>query len=196
MVCCLPAWKPLWKGLRDLFRMRTGTYTVAVFSVVVVILYDFASLYMANHRLPPAFHFAAAWNLVAATVADHLLLCREKRTFRVYSAEGTAYTLLKSEGNGSIAEKMYRGGLPRTHAVRTLADVPFPNCYFRAVCEETASHSVMRYLSVPLLILSALCGVGCALFGEDIFSAVSASLMVLMAAIPSSAILVNKSMWA
>ncbi len=191
LICCLPVWKSMLRGLRSLWEFRLAPYTVAAASLIAVALYDLSSLHMTDRRLPPVFHFAAALAILIATVCDHLLLCRERSAFRVYSAEGTAYTLLKSGGKESVAEKMRRGGLPNSHTVRVPADVTFPNCYFRSVCEDAPKRSVMRFLLVPTILASVLCGVLSMLLGKNLFSSLSAIFVLLLAALPSSAILVD-----
>ena len=191
LVCCLPVLKNMWNGLRSLWQFRTEPYTAAAASVIFVALYDLTSLAMGDRLMPSVFHFISALTILMATVCDHLLLCRERSVFRVYSAGGSAYTLLKSDGKGSIAEKMRGGGLPNGYTVRMPADVTFPNCYFRSVCEETSRHSVMRFLLVPTVLASVLCGVVGMFLGRTLFSSLSGIFVLLLAALPSSAALVD-----
>ncbi len=194
LLCFIPVIPQIWNSIKNLLRLKPDLYAVAFCSFFAVALHDLSLLQSPTKELPTAFHAYAAIILLVAVISDHLLLCRERSTFRVYSMEGKAFTLLKDEGRDSVAEKMYRGGLDRNQQVRTFADVPFPNCYFRAVSEKDKPLPVLQWIALPAILLSILCGVCCMLLGRDVFSSLTAIFIALLAALPISMTLVE-SLW-
>lgn len=191
LVCMLPVIGKMWKGIVSFFRFRWGLYTMAAASVLTVFLYDLTLLFLTERTLPPVFHFVAALTVFAATLSDHLLFCRERCAFSVYCGDATAYTLLADEGKHSVAEKMYRGGLPLSQKLKKPAEVDFPNGYFHEVCREDRPGVLLLWVVMPAFVLSVLCGIGCIAIGNDIFASLSAIFVALLAALPTVAFLLD-----
>lgn len=191
VVSALPAFRGLWHSIRALLKLKFTIYTAPLCAIVAVALHDISLLGSPGGSLPSVFHFVAALMLLAAVIADHLLLCREKCTFRVYGASQESFTLLKSEGKGSVAEKLYRGGVTESQCIRGFAPVSFPNRFFRAICETEESPSILRWLFVPVTVLSLICGVICMALGQDVFASITAVFILLLSSLPAFSTLVD-----
>jgi hypothetical protein len=126
VIALIPSVKQIWNGAKRLFSRRADSYSIVALLFVAVLVYD-CVIMTVKIGTPHVFHFLLAFLAFAAIAAECANITFEISTYRfffgdvIYSASGDSitdfekreatYTLRKSEGKNSIAEKMYRGGL-------------------------------------------------------------------------------------
>ena len=116
----IPAIKSIYESFQRLFSARIDAYFLAGVSLIFTIIYDFVVVFQYKD-VPPTFHFCAALVIVFAELSELMRLLSEMKGFEYYfmeylfddvgDFERFKYTLIKSEGKNSIAEKMYIGGI-------------------------------------------------------------------------------------
>lgn len=137
----LPAIKSIYESFQRLFTSQIDGYFIAGVSLLVTVLYDFVVVFE-RKDVPPTFHFCAALVIVFAELSELMRLVAEIRGFEYYfmeylfdditEVEKFKYTLIKSEGRGSVAEKMYLGGLDEKTRVYTPQNVETASGFFDA----------------------------------------------------------------
>ena len=192
-VSCIFSLKKLLKGFKNIIFSHPDGYSVAAVSVVAVSIYDISLFFTKFDQLPITFHFLGSMSVLCAIIADHLALCREKKIFSVYSSNGKAYTLLRDDKDGMIANKMYRGGMHTSQKVRVPSTVYFPTRYFHAVHEKHKINNIMlRGFFTPTLILSVLSGVLCMILDVDVSASLSAMWIIFLFSMPVAYILCDE----
>jgi len=117
----LPAVKKIYASFKNLLSAGMDAYFLAGVAAAITVLYDFIVVFERTD-IPTTFHFCAAIVIVSAELCEFMKLNAEIRNYEYYFSEYIfdeditevdmyKYTLVKSEGRGSIAEKMYLGGL-------------------------------------------------------------------------------------
>ena len=137
----LPAIKSIYESFQRIFTSHIDGYFIAGLSLIVTVLYDFVVVFE-RKEIPPTFHFCAALVIVFAELSELMRLVSEIRGYEYYfmeylfddttEVEKIKYTLLKSEGRGSIAEKMYLGGLDEKTLVYAPQNVEAASGFFDA----------------------------------------------------------------
>lgn len=188
--------KKLLKGFKNIIFLHPDGYSVAAVSVVAVAIYDISLFFTKFDELPITFHFLGSMSVLCAVIADHLSLCREKKIFSVYSnysSSGNSYTLLRDDKDGTIANKMYRGGMDTSQKVRVPSTVGFPTRYFHAVHENRKiSNVILCGFFTPTLILSVLAGVICMMLNIDVSSSLSAMWIIFLFSMPVAYLLCDE----
>ena len=137
----LPAVKSIYDSFKNLFSQGISAYFIAGASVTVTLIYDFIVVFVRSGDVPPTFHFCTAVALIAAEISELIKLNAEIKGYEYYfseylydgdltEVEKIKYTLTKSEGRGSIAEKMYIGGLNDKTLIYAPQSVETTNGFF------------------------------------------------------------------
>ena len=188
--------KKLLKGFKNIIFSHPDGYSVAAISVVAIAIYDISLFFTKFDDLPMTFHFLGSISVLCAVIADHLSLCREKKIFSVYSnysSNGNSYTLLRDDKDGTIANKMYRGGMDTSQKVRVPSTVGFPTRYFHAVHEnQKTSNVILCGFFTPTLILSVLAGVLCMMLNIDVSASLSAMWIIFLCSMPVAYVLCDE----
>ena len=138
----IPAAKCIFESFKKIFTDGIDSYFIAGVSVLVTVLYDFIVVFE-RKDIPPTFHFCAALIILLAELSELMKLNSEMRNYEYYFSEYLfdeditdvelyKYTLAKSEGRGSVAEKMYLGGLDSKTEVYFPQAVESVNGFFEA----------------------------------------------------------------
>ncbi len=193
LIGCIIPIKKLLRGLKNIIFSRPDGYSIAAISVITISIYDISLFFTKFDEFPITFHFLGIISVLCAVVADHFALCAERKIFSVYSKSGKAYTLLRDDKEGSIADKMYRGGMDTSQKVRVPSTVDFPTRYFHAVHEKhKISNPILRSFFTPTVILSVLAGVFCMILDIDVSSSLSAMWIILLFSMPVAYILCDE----
>ena len=137
----LPAIKLVCGSFKKIISNGIDAYIIAGISFILTVLYDFIAVF--SKEPLTTFHFCAAFVLVLAELSDLMKLNTEIKNYEYYFSEYLfdgeiteiekyKFTLVKSNGRGSLAEKMYQGGLNEKTSVYLPQTVESANGFFEA----------------------------------------------------------------
>ena len=182
-------WRPLWQGVKNIIKGNPDLYSALCLMLVFVAVYDLTlAFYTIEGIVPQRFHFICSLCMLFVYATDYMMHHRKLHLLEVMSAEETRYTLISSDGDQSLAEKMYRGGMNRAQRVYLPATVS-PDVRFDVDAEEPSVHT--RFLAgamIPIsLLVIATAVVGMA-FEQGIVEAWTSAMTVLFATLPLTAV--------
>lgn len=189
LVCALLLGKPLWKGFLKLFSSRPNLYSVVALILMCVLAYDITMLSV-SHWPCVSFHFLTSLMTLSVLVGEYALLIREMKVFSVYSTEfeNAQYTLLKSEGDHSLAEQMYRSGLERRVTVHAPESVRFPKGFFASMREDVINNRMIAWTLLPTFGIGVAVMLVAILFKQSMEQAAMAAMMLLFTMLPLHAV--------
>ena len=165
IIVAVPSIKVFYRSFKSIFSNGIDAYCVAGFSLLITALYDFIVVFE-RKDIPPTFHFCAALIIVLVELSELMKLTAEIRNYEYYFAEYIfendvtdvelyKYTLAKSEGRGSLAEKMYLGGLDENTVVYSPQTVDAAGGFFES-SKTVAKKSKIMFASIIASVIIAL----------------------------------------
>lgn len=196
----LPAIKSIYDSFQRLLTSRIDAYFIAGLSLIVTVIYDFVVVFE-RKEIPPTFHFCAALVIVFAELSELMRLVAEIRNYEYYfmeylfdditDVEKFKYTLLKSEGRGSVAEKMYLGGLDEKTEIFVPQSVETANGFFDASdVESKRNRATFGWIAASIVsafILTIVSGI----IYEEIWIAAAAFALTFNLMMPITALVVE-----
>ncbi len=182
--------KPILYGFRHLFTMRANRYSVIGLMTIAVMVYDICFLFVSTEQTPAMFHFLCLAVMLLVKISEWIRLRREMTVFSVYSASGRKYTLHTEEGEQTVAQTMYAGGLDRNKKVVSPKPIEFPHGFLQSMEDrEEKADRVVSFALIPAAVVSIIAGVLVMILGKELSIAMETALTVLFAWIPLGAIL-------
>ncbi|MGM9683806.1 MAG: hypothetical protein ACI3XQ_09425, partial [Eubacteriales bacterium] len=171
--------KKIADGFRRLLTAGAGINSVIAMTSALTVLYGAVSCIFSSDGLPLLFNSVPIFYILISLAAQ---LCREKRTARNsagLSGNMKIYTMVQSDGAGSLAEKMYRGGFGVDKNVyepvlteNVMTDIPDVD-----EDEENNVLPLIKYWIIPAFVFSVLTAVLAMILGAELAEA-SCSLMI------------------
>ncbi len=128
--CAIPCFKRLADGTKKLIALKPNGYSAALILSVCTLIYNIIALFSSKDSIPPTFHFVLVCTLLFIHTIDLNNITTDIKNFEFYYGKSirhivqsnnvtkagaydvdTRFTLFKSAGKHSTAEKMYAGGL-------------------------------------------------------------------------------------
>ena len=103
-------YKKLIDGFMKLFTSEANLYSVLSITVIVTLLGSILSCFSAGDVVPKLYNFIGAAYLLAVYFLEKMDAKRIENSISILSEE-SVFTLKRSQGKNSCAEKMYAGGL-------------------------------------------------------------------------------------
>lgn len=174
IICALTSGKKLWRGLRKLFTRASDAYSTVAVLLISVVIYDVVIMNVHIDR-PPVFHFLAAIAVAMAIASECAELSATMSTYRFFFSDvlkraggevisgsandGAYYTLHKSAGKGSVAEKMYRGGLDHSQTVYSPLEIRSAAGYFNVADKKSKRSHTPMVIIVPSMVFAIIVGI-------------------------------------
>lgn len=173
VLCLAPSFKQLYVGLKRLFSKRPDVYSMICLLTIATVVYDIV-IVAVEIGTPHVFHFLLAFMMTAVTAGECVSLTMQINTYRYFfdeiidaaeNGDGTEiarekrFTLKRSSGKSSTAEKMYSGGLDSTLAVYYPLEVDSVAGYFNAINKKSRKSEATLSMLLPSLIVSLLAGI-------------------------------------
>lgn len=180
-------WKSLWQGLKRAFSLAPDRHSVIAMLVAVTVLYDIIVVLLltfTGDELPATFNALAAAAVTLSAVADWLKVFSEMKEFEVYSSAEKKYTLVKESGRGSVADKMYAGGLEKDKAVWSVHHVDFPSGFFRSHGNGEKKNRILNFSIIPTAVLGIIAMIVSILLRSDAYAACAAFMICMYAVMP------------
>lgn len=141
ILAVLPAVKDIFESFKRVLSKGIDAYVIAGTSFLLTVIYDFIAVFSKDPLT--TFHFCAALVVAFAQLSELMKITTEIRNYEYYfseyifdgdmtEVEKFKFTLVKSEGRGSIAEKMYQGGLNENTSVYFSQNVESVSGFFEA----------------------------------------------------------------
>ncbi|MBE6556548.1 MAG: hypothetical protein E7664_02250 [Ruminococcaceae bacterium] len=191
VLCGVFAWRELWGGLKKGLTLRAELWSVPALACVMNVIYSVAVLAVAQETTVHTFHTLTAFFILMGLVSEYLRLCREIRSFAVYTAKGRKFTLSDSREKNGVAEQMHRGGLSYDTVVMEPRAVRFPHGYFSSVNEQSEADPFLNLILTPLVVLTATFGVAAMVLGASAQEAIESAMIAFFALAPVSVFAVH-----
>lgn len=183
----IPAFKRMYESCKKLLSFGIDVYFLASVSLIITFVYDLIVVF-ASSSIPPTFHFCAVMAVILAELSELMHIVTDMRNYEYYfseylleddgnDAEKKKYTLLKSEGRGSVAEKMYAGGLDSKNTVYFPRDIESTIGFFSASKRESKRGKRMLSTVVISAIVALMLTIVSGIIYEDLWIA-SAAFMI------------------
>lgn len=180
-------WKTLWQGLKRAFSLAPDRRSVIAVLLAVTALYDIIVVLLltfTDDELPATFNALAAVAVTLSAVADWLKVFSEMKEFEVYSSAEKKYTLVRESGKGSVADKMYAGGLERDKSVWSVHHVDFPSGFFRSHGNAEKKNRILNFSIIPTVVLGIIAMIVSVLLRSDAYAACAAFMICMYAVMP------------
>ncbi len=194
--------KKLWSGIKSFFELKPNTYSLLAVFAIIMVAYDIsvsiASLAIEEGN-PSGFHMLFMFLVICVLIRELQHINSHIKTFKFYFVEYISndvqedvhrhkFTLLKSKGKNSTAEKMKAGGLDPKKDVYFPFEIETAIKYFNSIqgFEKTSSVSVVGV--VISVAFSFVLGIICSL-KNDFFMFSNTIVISLYATLPILSIL-------
>ncbi len=182
--------KPILRGFQHLFTLHANRYSVVGLMTAAVMLYDICFLFVDTEQVPAMFHFLCLAVMLLVKISEWMSLRREMTVFSVYSASGRKYTVHTEEGEQTVAQTMYAGGLDRNKKVVLPKPLEFPHGFLQSMEDKDGkTNRLMSFALIPAALFSIIAGVLVMILGKELAMALETALTVLFSWIPLGAIL-------
>ncbi len=188
------SYRQIWDGLKKLFSRQATAYSIFSVLSVVVLVYDIILLFVGVEENPPVFHFALATMLLFAIISECQALTAEMRVFKfIFSnvlkekaedEEISQFTLRKSVGKNSTAEKMYAGGLDHSKNIYFPLEIGAVKNCVSAIKQKNNNSNISMIAIIPSMVFSTIVGLSALLVIEKLWVAVCAALISLFITMP------------
>ena len=202
VLALLPSAKQLIGGVKRMFSRSADEYSMLAVLAIVILAYD-AFVMWVKIGTPQVFHFMVAAVAACLVGAECARLTYEMNNFRYFftdtieraengeiadenTTEEARFTLKRSAGKGSTADKMYGGGLDPTKNVYVPINVSSAAGYFSANEDKGRKPRAPMVFMLPAMILSLLMGIIAIIVngGDDIWIGVGTTLISLALIMP------------
>ncbi len=204
-VVILPSAKRIIESFKNFFSNGIDAYTIAGIAACVTLLYDFIIIFAApDGTAVPTFHLCVAIVLVLAEVSTLLHLMSEIKNYEYYFSEfiyGTEdeddvtnrkYTLQKSEGRGSVAEKLYAGGVSPKKVICGPQNVDSATGFFEANKNESRKNRLAFSMVIASAVFAFVFTIISAIVSSTFWVAMVAFMATFEFSLPIAAILAER----
>ena len=184
-------YKQLWSGLKRAFSLTPNRHSLVAVVVGLTALYDLIIvmiLAFSHDDIPNMFNAVASVTIAISAVADYADICCEMQMFSVYSSSAPKYALAREMAKGSVADKMYMGGLERDKNVYSVHPIDFPKGFFKCVSNKKSRSKLLTIAIVAVFLLGIIATVVSIIMGADAYASCAAFMVCLYAILPVSVI--------
>ena len=183
----LPAIKNIYESFKKLLVQGINAYFVAGVSGAITVLYDFIVVFVRGD-VPPTFHFCVALVLIMAELSELMKLSAEIKNYEYYfseylfeaeitEVETYKYTLARSEGRGSIAEKMYLGGLDAKTVVYAPQTLETTSGFFESSKKKSKKNKATFSWIIASAVVALIATIVSGIIYDNVWLAASAFLI-------------------
>ncbi len=191
VLCAVSAYRQIWNGAKKLLTSAPDGYSAIFILSVATLLYDVCILFVKGDVIPPTFHFALACALVASLVGELRSSAAERKCFELFFADiltgkENQFTLRKSKGKNSTAEKMYKGGLDSSNNIYYPIEIHNTEKVFGAVKNRSKKSALPMLLMLPAVVLSLFIGIFALIAAGEFWVGVGGMTVALFMTLPTA----------
>ena len=191
-LCLVPSYKQIWRGAKRLFSRRPDVYSIIVAVAGTIVLYDFSLLFVNDGSAPPMFHFALACLMMFTLALELQNISTEKRCFETFffddlnenDKQTTKFTLFKSEGKNSSAQKMYDGGVANSKTVYAPLEIKDTDAALNMLKKRSRRREIPMKVFIPSLAFSVVMWLAALIIYGQIWVAFCSMITTLLLALP------------
>lgn len=195
ILCGFICYRRILDGAKKLFTKSPNSYSIITLFAAMTLIYD-VSAFFAKEGIPPTFHLVTVIAIVLALLKDCQALTAERRSFEFFFAdilfdeEGEKsdgierFTLCRSQGKNSTAEKMYAGGLDPSQNVYFPVSTDSAAGFFKAQGLKCNKRDASMIVIMPSLIVSLLVGVFAFIAGGEVWIGFGGMMLNLLLSMP------------
>ncbi len=187
VLCVAVRYKECWKGLQCAFSASPSRDSLGALVAIFTAIYDITVMLIlafSGDGLPNLYNAVAVLLLLVCAVMNDLELGAKIKVFEVYSSESEKFTFVKQGADGSIAGKMYAGGLEADKGVYVASRAGEARTFVSSLFKLTRSSKFMSLLVIPLLALGMLASVVSIIIGADAYFACDAFIVCIYFLLP------------
>jgi hypothetical protein len=186
LICALFLGRSLLDGAKKLFTVRPNVYSMITLLLSFTFLYDMTMVFVADAKFTPMFHFLNAFMILTTVVGEYALTLREIKIFSIYTSDEDTYqyTLNKNDGEQSIAEQMYAGGLDRNKNIYISVPVQDVTEKISSDSESEMENKWIQFALFPIAFLSVLTMIVAILLQNSIEIAAISAMVMLFSMLP------------
>ena len=191
VLCAVSSYRQIWNGAKKLLTPAPDAYSAVFILSVATLLYDVCILFVKDDVIPPTLHFALVCVVVLSVLGELRSLTAERRCFELFFAdiligEGNQFTLRKSKGKNSTAEKMYKGGLDFSNNIYCPIEIHNTEKFFGAVKNRSKKSALPMLLMLPAVVLSLFIGIFALIAAGEFWVGVGGMTVALFMTLPTA----------
>lgn len=177
-------------GFNRILGHTPNTYSILLVTAALTVIYDIIICFCTADGLPNLYGSIVAFYILIAQVIDILDRRRVNRSLSSLLMGDGVYTLARSQGKNSCADKMYAGGVAPDTNIYEPREIKGTG-YVRAFNKdrEYNTDKSVSYAITPVFIFSALMAVSAMVLGEEFKTVLSSMLVSFIALAPLSAMI-------
>ena len=182
--------KKLLNGLSRLMSLTVNVYSVLAITLAVTLAHSLLACFISVNGVPYLYNSISGVYILTAYIVDMLDAKRVRQTVSELILADEIYTMNRSSGKDSIADKMYLGGISPDTNIYEPAEVKLENhkkCFVND--RENTKDKTVIYAMTPVVIFSALVGVSSMVLGNEFSYVINAMAVSFTMLAPLSAII-------
>ncbi|MBR2387444.1 MAG: magnesium transporter [Clostridia bacterium] len=185
-------YEKLLDGLKKILSPAANFYSVLSMTVIATFLGSILSCFCMTDDVPRLFNFISALYLLVSYVLEHFERRRRKEGTEMLEKGEGVFTIHRSQGKNSAAEKMYAGGVDPDKSIFEIAEVESES-YYPAFSREKVeknknfSNGLIIGAITPAIIFGIIMAVVAIVFERGIYTAFNAFTFAVVATSPVSA---------
>ncbi len=191
LLCAAFVWRQIFDGIKNGIRSFPNVYTLISVLLVGVSTYDVLMLVISPNVLTPQFHFALSALIFATEISEYISLWQNEKIVETgisffEQSDTNHYTLIKSEGRYSVAEKMHQEGIGYSKNIYAPSKVDLPNDLVTTAEPCELSMRWMRWMIPTSVLLSVIAFVVAVMLNRTWHESAIMAMSVLMVTFPWS----------
>lgn len=182
-------WKKLFDGFMNLIRSTVNVYSILSLTVIIAALYSIVACFCTGSEMPKLYNSIVAIYIFVSYIIDSVDSKRVRRSIGELIAADNIFTLSRSHGKNSSADKMYLGGVAPDKNIYEPVGVSGTK-YTKNFVNDRAytKDKTVIYAVTPVIIFSLLIAVSAMMLGEDFSYVINSMTVTFLSLAPLSAI--------
>ncbi len=192
VLCAALRYRECWNGLKCAFSDEPSRDSLCALVAILTAIYDLTAMLIiafADTDLPNLYNASAVLLLLVCAVMDCLELRAKIKALEVYSCDTKKFTFIKQGAEGSIAGKMYAGGLEQDRSVYIASEVSDTHTFTTELLKRSDKSRFMSLYIIPLLVLGMLSSLVSIFIGADAYVACASFMVCIYLLLPTAFVL-------
>ncbi len=182
-------YEKIFVGIKKLLSASLDLYSIISLSIIMTVLHSIIACFCANEIMPYLYNSVSAICLLTLSIFELLDEKRIKNSIYELS-EKSVYTLRRSHGKNSCAEKMYMGGVDPDTNIYEPAEISgggFRESFAKE--KDRFDDLSVIYAIMPIAVFSIVMAVISTVIEQDFVIALNTAISIFLSALPLSAII-------
>lgn len=186
-------YEKLLDGVKKIISPASNFYSVLSVTVIATLLGSILSCFCVTDDVPRLYNFISALYLLMSYLLEYFERKRRKEGTEILEKSGDVFTLRRSQGKNSAAEKMYVGGVDPDKSIFEITEIAtdsFYPAFSREKVEKNRnfSNGIIIEAVTPAIIFGIIMAVFAIVFERGLYTAFSTFSFAVVAISPVAAI--------